>query len=126
MRARLVASVAKKGALCGALIFGLSACVGGEALMQETSRSLARSAVNSAATQYLPGVNVAPVTDCVINNAETGEILGLARAASAGSQGAAEAWPIVRSVISRAPAQQCLMQSLSSADLLRSGGALLR
>lgn len=112
-----------------ALVLGVallvSGCVAGEAVMQETTRSLARSAVNSAANQYLPGVDVSPVTDCVINNAQTGELVQLAQAASAGSNGAAQAWPLVRTIASRPEATQCLVQSLSTSQILGMG-ALMR
>lgn len=103
----------------------LSGCVAGETMMQETTRSLARTAVNGAANQYLPGVNVSPYTDCVINNAQTGELMQLAQFASAGTSGAAQAWPVVRNVASRPEATQCLMQSLTATDLLKVGGASL-
>ncbi|WP_157971126.1 succinate dehydrogenase [Pseudogemmobacter bohemicus] len=106
-------------------IVALSGCVAGESMMQETTRSLARTAVNGAANQYLPGVNVSPYTDCVINNAQTGELVQLAQYASAGTNGAAQAWPVVRTIASRPEATQCLMQSLTATDLLEVGGASL-
>lgn len=107
------------------LCLALPACVAGEAVMQETTRSLARSAVNSAAAQYLPGVNVTPFTDCVINNAQTGELIQLAQYASAGANGAAQAWPVVRTIASRPEATQCLVQSLSTTQMLSVGGLAL-
>ena len=91
----------------------LSACVAGETVMQDASRSLARSAVNSAAQQYFPGVNVAPFTDCVIDNATTSEILQLAQAASSGGGGAAQAVPVVQTIIARPEASQCLIRNVS-------------
>lgn len=109
----------------------LSGCVAGEAVMQETTRSLARSAVNSAAARYVPGVNVAPYTDCVINNATTSELIQLAQAAGSGATGgaaqdvAASAWPIVRTVASRPEATQCLLQSLSGSQILATQGLAL-
>ncbi|WP_283176891.1 succinate dehydrogenase [Gemmobacter sp. 24YEA27] len=103
----------------------LTGCVAGETVMQETTRSLARTAVNGAANHYLPGVNVSPYTDCVINNAQTGELMQLAQYASAGANGATQAWPVVRSIASRPEATQCLMQSLTATDLLKVGGASL-
>lgn len=108
-------------ALALALPFALSACVTGETMMQDTSRTLARSAVNSAAQQYFPGVNVSPFTDCVINNANTSEIMQLAQAASKGSAGAADALPIVRTVVARPEATQCLVSNAQGAGLLTGG-----
>lgn len=116
------------------LILTLSACVAGQSVMQDTTRSLARNAVDSTAQRYFPGVDVSPFTDCVINNASTGEILQLARAASKASAGAAvaggagvqnsavsdaatEALPVVRTILGRSEAQQCLIASAQGAGL---------
>lgn len=100
----------------------LSACVAGEGMMQDTSRALARSAVKSAADQYFPGVDVLPFTDCVINNATTSEILQLAKAASAGTAGATEALPVVRTIAARPETAQCLLTNAQGAGLLIGGG----
>lgn len=106
------------------LLLALPACVAGEAVMQETTRSLARSAVDTAAGRYLPGVPVKPYTDCVINNASTSELVTLAQAAGAGSAQdvANRAWPTVRTVAQRPEATQCLVQALSGAQLLAAQG----
>jgi hypothetical protein len=103
-------------ALC--LTAALSACVAGEAVMQETTRSLARSAVDGAAGRYLPGVPIKPFTDCVINTASTSELLQLAQAAGAGDAGAVatRAWPVVQTVTGRPEAQQCLVQAAVSGN----------
>jgi len=105
-------------------VLALSACVAGEAVMQETTRSLARSAVDAAATRYVPGVDVSPYTDCVINNASTDELLQLAQAAGAGAAQdvATRAWPVVRTVASRPEATQCLVSALSGSQLLAAQG----
>ncbi|GAB1364504.1 hypothetical protein MASR1M32_37400 [Rhodobacter sp.] len=102
----------------------LSGCVAGEAVMQETTRSLARNAVNAAAARYVPGVDVSPYTDCVINNASTNELLQLAQAAGAGAAQdvASRAWPIVRTVASRPEATQCFVTALSGGQLLAAQG----
>ncbi|MDQ2066176.1 succinate dehydrogenase [Xinfangfangia sp. CPCC 101601] len=126
MRAALKAS-----GITALLALTLSGCVAGEVVMQETTRSLARSAVNAAAARYVPGVNVAPYTDCVINNATTAELIQLAQAAGAGATGgaaqdvAASAWPVVRSVASRPEATQCLVQTLSTSQILAGQGLAL-
>lgn len=114
---------ARAGAVCLCLV--LPACVaGGQAVMQETTRSLARSAVNAAAQRYVPGVNVTPYTDCVINNASTGELIQLAQAASAGGQEiATRAWPVVRTIASRPEATQCFVTTLSAGGMLAAQGA---
>ena len=111
-------------ALALLLPLALSACVAGEAVMQETTRSLARSAVDAAATRYVPGVDVSPYTDCVINNASTDELLQLAQAAGAGAAQdvATRAWPVVRTVASRPEATQCLVSALSGSQFLAARG----
>lgn len=106
------------------LPLALAGCVAGEAVMQETTRSLARSAVDAAAARYVPGVDVSPYTDCVIDNASTSELLQLAQAAGAGAAQdvAARAWPVVRTVASRPEATQCLVSALSGSQLLAAQG----
>ena len=106
------------------LLLALPGCVAGEAIVQETTRSLARSAVDAAAARYLPGVPVTPYTDCVIDNASTSEILALAQAAGAGSaqEVANRAWPTVRTVAQRPEATQCLVGALSGGQLLAAQG----
>lgn len=105
-------------------VLALSACVAGEAVMQETTRGLARSAVDAAATRYVPGVDVSPYTDCVINNASTDELVQLAQAAGAGAAQdvATRAWPVVRTVASRPEATQCLVSALSGSQFLAAQG----
>lgn len=107
-----------------ALLVSLPACVAGGDIMQESSRALARSAVQSAAQQYVPGIDVSPFSDCVINNADTSELLQLARSASQGAQGVSTAWPVVQTVVQRPAASQCLMNSISALQLVGLGGAL--
>ena len=106
------------------LCLALSGCVAGEAVMQETTRSLARNAVDAAAARHVPGVDVSPYTDCVIDNASTDELLQLAQAAGAGAAQdvAARAWPVVRTVASRPEATQCLVSTLSASQLLAAQG----
>lgn len=108
------------------LILTLPACVAGEGgLMQETTRMMARSAVDTAAGRYLPGVPVKPYSDCVINNAQTGELVQLAQAAAGGEAMAIaqNAWPVVQTVASRAETQNCLLSAANTSGLL--SGSLL-
>lgn len=101
------------------LLVLLPACVAGEAVMQETTRGLARSAVDAAAGRYLPGVPVKPYTDCIVNNATTDELLKLAGAAGAGdAQAATRAWLVVQGVAARPDTRMCLVQAISSGDVL--------
>lgn len=65
------------------LPLALAAC--NSAAVTEVTRAAAKSVVNAELRTQLPaGVNVTPVTDCVIDNASAGEILSLAGAAATG------------------------------------------
>jgi hypothetical protein len=107
-----------------AFCLALGACVSGGDIVQDTTRSLARTAVNAAAGKYVPGVNVTPYTDCVINNASTGELLQLAQAAGAGAaqEIATAAYPTVKTIAGRSDTAKCFLSTLSAADLLATQG----
>ena len=49
------------------------------------ARDVAKGVVNSVVQSRLPGVNAAPVTDCIIDNASGAEILTIAEAAVVGT-----------------------------------------
>lgn len=48
------------------------------------ARDKAKQVVNGVVAERFPGVNAAPVTDCIIDNASAGEILTIAGAAITG------------------------------------------
>jgi predicted ThiF/HesA family dinucleotide-utilizing enzyme len=48
------------------------------------ARDRAKSVVNGVVTQKYPGVNAAPVTDCIIDAASAGEVLNIAGASVTG------------------------------------------
>ncbi len=83
----------------------LSGCAIGEALVEDTSRDLAKGVVNGVIAEKLPGVDAAPYTDCIIDNASFEEIVQLAQAAATGGAGAA---PLVLDIASRPATTQCL------------------
>ena len=62
----------------------LAGCVASDAAVQDTSRSVAKGVVNQILADRLPGVNTAPYTDCIIDNATTEEIISVAAAAGTG------------------------------------------
>ncbi len=65
------------------VIISLALVMGCSALQQgadELARDRAKLSVNAAVADRFPGVNAAPVTDCVIDNASAQEILSLAEA----------------------------------------------
>ena len=62
----------------------VSACSLTDALLQDTVRAKAKTVVNGLVAQQFPGVNAAPVTDCIMDNASSSEILSLGQAAVVG------------------------------------------
>ncbi|MFK7938319.1 MAG: succinate dehydrogenase [Roseovarius sp.] len=67
-------------AVCGLL----TACGAANQAADALARDQAKSVVNGVVESQLPGVNVAPVTDCIIDAASAGEILSIARASVTG------------------------------------------
>ena len=72
-------------------------------------RSSARVVVNREMAKRLPGANVAPYTDCVLQNATTAE---LASIADSGADGAGNA---VASIVGRPATSQCIAGAAAAA-----------
>lgn len=72
-------------------------------------RSSARVVINREMAKRLPGANVAPYTDCVIQNATTAELASIADSAATGSSGA------VASIVSRPATTQCIAGAAAAA-----------
>ena len=72
-------------------------------------RNSARLVVNREMAKRLPGANVAPYTDCVMQNASTAE---LASIADAGATGAGDA---VASIVGRPATTQCIAGAAAAA-----------
>ncbi|MBD9525935.1 MULTISPECIES: hypothetical protein [Paracoccus] len=72
-------------------------------------RSNARVVINREMAKRLPGANVAPYTDCVIQNATTAELAGIA---DSGATGASDA---VASIVSRPSTTQCIAGAAAAA-----------
>ena len=66
------------------LLVMLSACASLDTAADTATRNSAKTAINAVLDARLPGVNAAPITDCVIDNATRGEILVFASAAVTG------------------------------------------
>ncbi len=79
--------------------------------LDPVSRQLARSVVTREMQNRLPGVNVAPYTDCVMNNATTAELIDLAQASRAGVSGTADS---VAAIVSRPATSQCIAAAAKS------------
>lgn len=67
-----------------AMCCALSGCMGASKAADAIARDQAKSVVNGVVEAQAPGVNVAPVTDCIIDAASAGEILTIARASVTG------------------------------------------
>lgn len=85
----------------------LAGCVGADAVVLQTQREVARSVVNATVAAQFPGVNAAPYTDCIIDNATGAEIGQFAtQAATGGSEAAAQ---LVLQIAARPATSQCLL-----------------
>lgn len=67
--------------LCLALVSG---CATVDRVTTDTTRRSAKTAINTVVSERMPGANVEPVSDCIIDNATRGELLGLASTAVTG------------------------------------------
>ena len=70
-------------------------------------RSSARVVVNREMAKRLPGANVAPYTDCVMQNATTAELAGIADSANASGA--------VASIVGRPATSQCIAGAAAAA-----------
>ncbi len=70
-------------------------------------RSSARVVVNREMARRLPGANVAPYTDCVMANATTAELAGIADSANASGA--------VASIVGRPATSQCIAGAAAAA-----------
>ena len=86
-------------------VAGLTACSLGQS-GENIARAQAKATVNGIVAQRFPGVNAAPVTDCVIDNASMSEIYGLSRAAVTGVT--PEAVSTVMTIAQRPAAMRCI------------------
>lgn len=80
--------------------------------LDAASRQVARNVINSEMEKRLPGANVAPYTDCVVNNATTAELIDIAQATRAGVGGTANS---VASIVSRPETTQCISSAAQTA-----------
>ena len=85
----------------------LTAC--SNPLVEDTSREVAKGAVNDVVSTRFPGVNAAPYTDCIIDNASTDEILSLAQSALTNNTNAAA--NTVLTIAGRPGTSTCIAES---------------
>ena len=68
---------------CGALA-SLAACASANQMADTMARDRAKGVVNTEVMRRFPGINAAPVTDCIIDAASAGEIIQIAGASVTG------------------------------------------
>lgn len=87
----------------------LSACAAANDAADAIARDRAKSVVNGVVEDRFPGVNAAPVTDCVIDAASAGEIISLARDSTTGvTQSTVE---LVIEIASRPESVDCIARN---------------
>ncbi len=84
----------------------LTACSGSEPIVQQTARNAAKSVVTNVIAQRFPGVNAAPFSDCIIDNASDQEILNIATGALTGPDEATV--QIILNIARRPATVQCI------------------
>ncbi|MDO6588690.1 succinate dehydrogenase [Loktanella sp. D2R18] len=77
-----------KYGLIAAAAFGLSGCLDASDSVDQIARSSAKTVVNGVVESKFPGVDATPVTDCIIDNASSSEIVEIAQAAVVGTTSA--------------------------------------
>ena len=73
------------GLILGAVF--LAGCATVDRVTEDATKGSAKRAIDLVVAERLPGVNVKPVTDCIVNNATSGEILTIASSAVTGITG---------------------------------------
>lgn len=87
----------------------LGACVQANDAADTVARNTAKGVVNGVVGQRFPGVNAAPVTDCVIDNASRFEIFDIAKADATGVT--PETVETVTTIASRPETVQCISKN---------------
>ncbi|WP_304615658.1 hypothetical protein [Paracoccus sp. (in: a-proteobacteria)] len=73
--------------------------------LDAASRQVARNTIQNEIQNRFQGVDVAPWTDCVMNNATTAELIDIAQMSNAGSSGVSQS---VAAIVSRPATTQCI------------------
>jgi hypothetical protein len=81
----------------------------------QMARRTAKSAVNQVVAQNFPGVNAAPYTDCIVDNATADEVLNLATGVLTGPD--ASTTEIVLNIAARPATAQCIALGALNAPL---------
>ncbi|MFQ6547373.1 succinate dehydrogenase [Aestuariibius sp. 2305UL40-4] len=92
-----------------ALPFLLVACTSTPDTADTLAREAAKSVVSGVVATRFPGLDVAPVTDCIIDNASSSEILTIARAALTGPD--ARTTETIVAIAQRPETVRCIAQN---------------
>lgn len=82
----VTATMGPKTLLASALILITASCDSAQEAVTKGTRDTAKTVVNQVVETKFPGLNAAPITDCVIDNASVSEILTIAKASVVGIQ----------------------------------------
>ncbi len=93
--------------ICAA--FALGACQVANDTADTVARETAKGVVNGVVAQKFPGVNAAPISDCVIDNATRFEIFDIAKAGATGVTPATV--ETVTGIASRPDTVQCISKN---------------
>ena len=96
-------------ALALAGLLALTACAAANDAADAVARDRAKSVVNGIVEQRFPGMNAAPVTDCIIDAASAGEIIQIAGASVSGVT--AETVSQVLEIAQRREAVECIAEN---------------
>lgn len=86
-----------------------SACTAANDAADTLARERAKSVVNTVVADRFPGLNAAPVTDCIIDAASAGEIISIAGASVSGVTPAVA--QDVLDIAQRPEAVQCIAEN---------------
>ncbi|WGI23142.1 succinate dehydrogenase [Amylibacter sp. IMCC11727] len=78
--------MAPKTLIAAALVLVTASCDTAQEAVTKGTRDTAKTVVNQVVETRFPGVNAAPITDCIIDNASVSEILTIAKASVVGIQ----------------------------------------
>ena len=97
--------------------FGLTACLHASDAVETAARNSAKTVVNGVVASQLPGVDASVVTDCVIDNASSSEILEIGQAAVLGTT--ADTTSLVLEIAQRPDTVSCIADdTLGVGDIL--------
>lgn len=91
------------------MALALAGCLGAEQSAEQIARNQAKGVVNGVVADRFPGVNSAPITDCIIDNATLPEVLDIAKGAVAGPDQSTVG--LVLTIAGRPETQSCVLEN---------------